>query len=135
MKKEKEKVESQKDAATKSVLSDEDINKLVDDRAILLVDARSILGDKMPDCGNCPKEIKVAVVDEVLDMGDLSGKSDDYIDAAYDMAIKKVKKTKDSLDNLTGDFKKQSDKNKKTEDTREGSRDKYMKDHLGIEEV
>ena len=68
----KEKAEATKDALEKTVLDDEAINTLVSERAELLSTAKTILGDKMPECIDCPKEIKTAVIDHVLDMGDLS---------------------------------------------------------------
>lgn len=130
--KEKEKAEGAKDAALKSVLSDSDISELVSERAELLNTAKGILGDKMPECTDCPKEIKTAVIDKVLDLGDLTKKSKDYVDAAYDTAVKLAKKASDSLEKLGDDFDvKDADGNKVTRTT---ARDKYMKDQLGLEE-
>ena len=106
---------------------------MVSDRAALISQATEILGDKMLDCADCPKEIKAAVVDKVLDLGDLSAKSSDYIDAAFDMAIEQYKKSKDSIKNLNNDFKQKStgDDGPKS---REEARKKYMKDQLNIVE-
>ncbi len=131
LKKKADKAEAAKDAAEKLVLDDDSINKLVSDRASLLAQAKDILGDKMPECNDCPKEIKAAVVDSVLDLGDLSGKSADYIDAAYDMAIEQHKKAKDSIQKLGNDFKEKQT-GKDGPKSREEARSNYMKDQLKI---
>ena len=130
MEKKKDKAEASKDAMAKTVLDDSAINTLVSERATLLTTAQGILKDKMPECTDCPKEIKTAVIDAVLDMGDLSTKSADYIDAAYDLAVKKAAKAKDTLDDLGKDF--QTKDGKKV--TRESARQGYMKDQLKIVE-
>jgi len=137
-KEDKEKAMKEKDAALaladslkKEKLTDADIGALVGERAKLLADAVAILGDKMPECVDCPAQIKTLVVEDVLPDMDLKDKSEAYLDAAYDIAIERFKAGKKSTDDLSGDFKK-----KKTEDgkevTREGARDKYMKDQLKI---
>lgn len=132
--KEKDKAFAAKDAAETLVLDDDKINKLVSDRALLLTTAKEILGDKMPDCGDCPREIKAAVIDKILDLGDLSKKSDDYINASFDFAIEQSKKAKKSLDSLANDFEKKTvtDKDGK-EVTRDSAREKYMADKLSLE--
>lgn len=128
MEKEKDKAEAAKDAALKTVLSDDDINKMVSDRAELISTATMILGDKMPECVDCPKEIMTAVIDKVLDIGDLSGKSMEYVQASYDIAVKKAETAKDTIDNINQDFK---DKEGKTV-TRDSARNEYMKS-IGLE--
>jgi len=130
LKKEKDKAEAKKDAMKKDQMSDEDINKLVSDRAELLAQAKRILGDKMPECTDCSKELKTAVIDHVLPDMELDGKSIDYIDAAYDMAIKRATSTKTSLDSLQADLLKDKDGK---EITRDSARGKYMTDQLGLE--
>ena len=133
--KKKEAAEAKADATEKAKLSDADISKMISDRAVLLTEARIVLGDKMPKCVDCPVEIKTLVIDHILPDMDLKDKSNDYIDAVYDVAIEKAKKTKGSLDSLSGDFKKKEvDATKDTND-REASREKYMKDQLGLEVV
>ena len=131
MKKEKEEAEAKKDALEKDQLSDSDLSALISERAALLVQAKAILGDKMPECTDCPQEIKTAVIDHILPDMELDGKSKDYINAAYDMAIKKTEKADDSLKKLEGDFIKDKKGNKIT---RESAREKYMKDQLNLEE-
>jgi hypothetical protein len=125
LKKEKDKEEAAKDAALSSKLSDADISALVTERAELLTTAKKILGDKMPECNDCPKEIKAAVIDKVLDLGDLSSKSMDYVDAAYDMAVKQADKAKESLEKLGDDFLKDTDGK---EITRDSAREAYLKE-------
>lgn len=133
LQKEKEAAEGAKDAAEKLVLDDKAVDALVSERAEIIADAKLILGDDMPECSNCPREIKAAVVDKVLDMGDLSKKSDDYITAAYDMAIDKFKKAGKNLEKLGDDFK-----TKETDDdepkSREAAQKKYQKDQLHIDD-
>lgn len=129
LEKEKEKAEGAKDAAEKMVIGKDALNKIVSDRAILVAEAKAMLGDKMLDCTDCPKELKAAVIDKVLDLGDLSAKSEDYIDAAYDMALKQNKKASDSIEKLGDDFKTKDGKTV----TRESARDGYIKDQLKIE--
>jgi len=131
LKKEKDKAEAEKDALEKEKMSDSDLSALISERAELLVQAKTILGDKMPDCVDCPKEIKTLVIDHILPDMKLDDKSDDYIDAAYDMAIKKADKADGSLKKLEGDFIKDKDGNKVTRDS---AREKYMKDQLGLED-
>jgi len=131
LKADKDKAEAEKDAAEKEKVSDVDLNKLIADRAELLTTAKVILGDKMPECTDCPLEIKTAVIDYILPDMELDGKSKEYIDAAFDMAIKKGAKADKSIDNLGKDFIKDKDGNKVT---RESARGAYMKDQLGLEE-
>lgn len=131
LKKEKEGAKAEKDAAIASNLKDADLAKLVNDRATLIVDAKAILGDKMPKCTDCPMEVRTAVIDAVLPDMDLADKSDDYVIAAYDMAITKFKKAGESLKNLGDDLTILKDKDGK-EITRDSARDKYMK-NMGLE--
>jgi len=131
MKKEKDEAEAKKDALEKEKMSDSDLSDLISERAALLVQAKAILGDKMPECTDCPQEIKTAVIDHILPDMELDGKSKDYINAAYDMAIKKTVKANDSLKKLEGDFIKDKEGNKIT---RESAREKYMKDQLNLED-
>ena len=131
LKKEKDEAEAKKDALEKEKMSDKGLGKLVADRAALLVQAKGILGDKMPECTDCPLEIKTAVIDHVLPDMELDGKSKDYINAAFDVAIKKVAKSGDALKKLGDDFIKDKEGN---EVTRETARKSYMKDHLHIAE-
>lgn len=130
MKKAKEKAEATADAAKSEKLSTDALNTLISDRALLLVDAKNILGDKMPECTDCPLEIKTAVIDHVLPEMKLDGKSKDYIDAAYDVAISKAKKAKVTVDALKKDFETK-DKDGKII-TRDSAREKYMTG-LGLE--
>lgn len=129
-KKAKEKAEATSDSIRGDILSDEDLNALISERATLLSDAKIILGDEMPECTDCPIEIKSAVIDRVLPDMKLDGKSNDYINAAYDLALERVQKAKDSINNLNLDFVK---KPKGKVITREEARDSYMKDQLGME--
>lgn len=131
LKADKDKAEAEKDASEKEKVSDADLNKLIADRAELLTTAKVILGDKMPECTDCPLEIKTAVIDYILPDMELDGKSKEYIDAAFDMAIKKGAKADKSIDNLGKDFIKDKEGNKVT---RESARGAYMKDQLGLEE-
>jgi SMC interacting uncharacterized protein involved in chromosome segregation len=106
LKKKKEASDAKADALAKDQLSTDAINKLVSERAGLLADSKAILGDAMPECTDCPREIKAAVVDHVLKAGDLSAKSDAYIDGLYEYAVDKHAKGKTAEDNLKNDFSK-----------------------------
>jgi len=128
--KEKDAAIAKADALEKSQLSDEKLNALITERALLIADARAILGDKMPEKIDCPQDIKSAVVVHILPDMELKDKSVDYIDAAYDMAVAKAKKATDSIDNLNKDFRDKEGK----KITRETARQKYIKDNLHIEE-
>lgn len=131
-KSEKEKATATADALRKTQLDDAALSVMVNERATLLTDAKMILGDKMPDC-NCPKEIRIAVVDSVIPGTKLEDKSDDYIAAMYDMALEKSKGIKKILSDAGNGI---VDGAKTTEDsktTRDGARAKYMKDQLNLE--
>lgn len=124
--KEKDKAEAAKDALINDSLTADQTDLLVQDRAILIADARLILGDKYPkDCKSCDTEIKAAVITHVMEDVDLSGKSKDYIAAMYDMAVKKHKKGQKSVDTLVKDLLKDKDGNPITRDS---ARNKYMSD-------
>jgi len=125
--KELDKSKATKDAMEKTILSDEAINDLVTERASLLAEGKDILGDKMPECG-CPTEVKKAVIDKVIPDMDLTDKSNDYIDAAYDMAVSKYNKAKDSNENLSKDI---LDK-KGNKITRDSVRQKYVDSTLTV---
>lgn len=132
--KEKEKAMASKDVAVKELenykknqLTDDAIGELVSKQAELLATATSILGkDAMPECGNCPKEIKSAVVDKVLGL-DMSGKPEDYIDASYDIAVKKITDQADNFKGFKQDFEKFKTNDSITT-SRDGARNDYMKE-------
>lgn len=131
--KEKEKATASKDAALKEKLDDATIDAMVSERAELLANARIIVKDELPECDNCPKEMKLAVIDKVL--GKIEGiedKTQAYIDASYDIAIDKWKKAKSSHDSLSGDLVEGSLTIKDVNAKREASRKKYMAD-MGFE--
>ncbi len=131
-KKEKEKAKAQADAMANDQLSDDALETLVNDRATLIVNATKILGDEMLEC-NCPTEIKSAVISKILPNMSLDGKSKEYIEAAYDMAVLKADKTKESLDKVSSDFVKQAKDIKTITTDREEARKQYAKDQLGME--
>lgn len=120
--KDKDKAEAAKDAMSKDVMTTDQLNTLVNDRATLIATVRGIMGDKAPDC-DCPVKAMAAVVDHVIPDMDLAGKSDDYIAAAYDMAVVKHSKAKGSMDKLQDDLIKDDKGNAITRDT---ARNKYM---------
>ena len=119
----KDKAEAEKEVMAKDALTGDKLNDLVNQRAKLIADATLVIGDKMPECG-CPNKIMAAVVDHVFPDISLDGKSVDYVTATYDMAIAKVGKSTESLENLQKDFSKD---NKTPEITRDSARDGYMK--------
>ena len=127
---EKDKAEAAKDAAEAKVLDDKALGILVKDRAELLATASTILGDKMiEDCNDCPRELKSAVIDEVMgdkdrsgNVRDLSARSMDYIDALFDAAVEKAKAAKKTTDNLSQEMKDEDGKAV----TRKSIRDAYI---------
>ena len=130
--KEKDEAVAKKEAAEKTKMKDEDLEKLISDRATskakLLSQAGEILGDKMPDCKDCDLDIMKAVIgDEKLD-DELLGKSPEYINtyvtALYDSAVKKFKVGREATQNLGDEILK--DKEGK-EITRDSARENYMK--------
>lgn len=126
--KEKDEAEAEKEAMKSEVPSKDSIDKMVASRAKVLAKAGAILGDKMPDCG-CGKKAMAAVVDHIFPDMSLDGKSDDYVAAAYDMAVAKFEKAEGSLDNLKDDFSNDG----KSVVSRDSARNKYMTDQLGLE--
>lgn len=135
MEEEKKKAEQEKDSAQakldamqKDAVTDDKINNLVAERAALIADAKDVLGDKMPKCMDCPAEMKAAVIDQLIPGMDLSEKSDDYVNAAFDMAMKKFRDAKSANEKLADDI---GSKNLNNE-TRDSAREKYMKDQLGL---
>lgn len=119
-----------KDAAIADTLTDDQLNDLVHDRAVLIGKATTILGDKMPDC-NCPKEIRKAVVADVYPNTNLDGKSDGYIEAMFDLAVDANQAKDKNLENLQKDAK--DPKSPKAKETRDSARDKYMADTLKLD--
>lgn len=129
---EKEKAEAEKEASKKSEMKDEDLQKLINDRAIakaaLIAEASAILGDKMPNCVDCDMEIMKAVIGDKWNEEDVKGKSDAYkvayTDALYKIALKDHKAAKKSLSNLGEEILKDKDGK---EITRDAARKNYMK--------
>ncbi len=130
-KKKASEMEAKKDAAEKEKTSDADISALVSKRAKLLSEGKLILGDAMPECVDCDDEIKTLVVETLIPDMELKDKPEAYLDAAYDMAVKKFEKGNASTKKLQDDFR---DKKVITAD-RADARNKYMKDQLKLGEV
>ena len=91
------------DATKSNQINDADIQKLVNDRAVIMVNAQSILASSY-DAAKTPCEMKREVIAKVLPEMSLDGKSDAYVDASYDMAILKHKEVKDSLVDMGNSF-------------------------------
>jgi len=123
LKKEKDKAKAQSDALQKDKLTDDAISAMVNERAKLITQAQTILGDKMPTC-DCPREIRIAVIDSVYPGMVTKDKSDDYVTALFDMSVAKSKDVKGKLTKL-GD--------KMVNNDQLSPREKYMKDQLGLE--
>lgn len=91
---------SQKMDALKTEYSAENIQKRIDARLDLLSKAQKILGDvenlaKMDD-----KEIKIAVLKKAYDSIDLEGRTDEYINARFDICIEDKKNADTTGDQL-----------------------------------
>ena len=130
--KERDEANAKADTASKDQMSEDQISSLVSDQVELVVEAKTILGDKMPSCMNCPKEIRQAVVEDVFPDLDLSDKSDTYIEAAYDMAVKKISKGKETNQNLGRDFEAKP-KTLGNDEARSQARDNWVKGLTGEE--
>lgn len=121
------------DAATKAQMTDEQINALVAARAKLLSLASLVLGDKMPDCADCPTQLKTLVVENVMPDMDLKDRSEAYLDAAFDMAVAAFNKSMANSGKLAQDFSQRAKTNDGQETpSREAIRQKYMADTLGL---
>lgn len=128
------------DIAEKAKMTDDQLNKLVKDRASLLSTAKDILGDKTPDTFDVSAIKKAVILNAYPDM-ELNSKSDDYISAMFD-AAKFEKKKEEEEEDEEGKKKKKS-KDKLVDefqqfdvgalaDHREAAQTKYMKDFLKI---
>lgn len=129
----KDKAEAKADALEKGKPSEDAMAQLIADKAELVADAKRILGDKYDDstkdCGTCDTKLKAAVIGSVMKDIDLTGKSEDYVAAMYDMAIKQHDKAATALDNLGSELTKDKD-------GKEITRDSIRKAHnkkLGLE--
>lgn len=79
----------------KNQLSDEDISKLIADRTSLIADASKLAKDV--DYSNLSdKEIRKAALTELNGADSIDGKSDAYIEAAFDIALSNVKDSEDN---------------------------------------
>lgn len=125
MKKEMDSLKAQKDALEKTKLTDADISKIVNERVQILDTARRILGDSMPDCVDCPEELKVAVIDHVIPGMKLDTASSEYVHAAYEIAVAQYDKTQKNIDGLQNDFA-----NKKSEDSLDTIRVKARNEYI-----
>jgi len=132
LKSEKSGKDAEVDVLKKMIPNDEKIQAMIADKVKLLTDAKDILQDKMLDCTACDKEVKKAVIEKVLTLGDLSKRDAAYINVAYDMAVNQHRKAQDNLSALANDFSKKAlDEDGKLL-TRENVRQKYLVDH-GLE--
>ena len=119
--KERDEAQAKADAAEKEKPSEDAMAQLVADKADLLSTAKGILGDKFEastkDCGTCDTKLKAAVIGHVMKDMDLSGKSDDYVAAMFDVAVAKHAKVKDAIDELGENLLKDKDGNEVTRDS------------------
>lgn len=130
--KEKDEAQAKLDAAEEEKPSEDQVAEMVADRASLLVQAKTVLGDKFDeltkDCGTCDTKMKAAVVASISPDLDLTGKSKDYVAASFDMAIAKFMKGQSTTDALAADLVKDG-----KVVTRDSARQGYMKDQLNLE--
>lgn len=107
--------------ANDSKISNDDMNKLVQERASLIAFAGSVIGnDNMPD-SICPMVIKTAVVEKHFNIS-VDGKSDAYIDARFEMVQEDQVAHDSSVQKLANDMeankKVATDNEKKIDDAR-----------------
>lgn len=72
----------------------------VDERVTLLDSAKSILGTETAFVGKTDREVRVAALVKVDPASNFDGKSDDYVTAAFDIAVKSVKTDRAALGDL-----------------------------------
>jgi hypothetical protein len=72
----------------------------VDARVTLLDSARGILGAETSFVGKTDREVRIAALVKVDSTANFDGKSDDYVTAAFDIAVKSVKTDRAALGEL-----------------------------------
>ncbi len=85
------KLESDLDEAKKNQMSQDSLDKAVQERVVLVDSARTYLGDDYDFTGKTDKDIKVAVIQTADSEFKADEKSEDYINAFYDATVQKVK--------------------------------------------
>jgi len=109
-----------------SKMSDDDLNKMVSERASLVSFAMGIVGDAMPESTE-PMAIKKAVVEKHFNIS-VDGKSDAYIDARFEMVQEDQTSHDASVVKLADDIKKEKDNKQTTNDAIvSDARNAYMK--------
>lgn len=97
------------DSANDSKLSDEDIDKMVTERAGLIAFATGIIGnDSIGEVGSNPMAIKKAVCEKHFGVS-MDGKSEAYIDARFDIVNEDQIAADASVKKLEDDMKKEKD--------------------------
>jgi hypothetical protein len=110
-----------------SKLSDEDLNKMVSERASLVSFAQTVIAaDAMPESTE-PMAIKKAVVEKHFNIS-VDGKSDEYIKARFEMVQEDQTSHDASVKKLADDMKKEINEKKVSNDkVATDARNAYMK--------
>jgi uncharacterized protein len=125
VKDELEKVKAERDSLKKTGGQDA-IKQTLKDHTALIREAAQILGDSFPECTDCPAEIKSAVIDKIKGI-DVSGKSETYIEAMYDLSVGDYQQNKSAFDALNSDFTgKDFGSAKDPQAARQSARDSYV---------
>lgn len=85
------KLESDLDEAKKNQMSQDALDKAVEERVALLDGARAYLGDDYDFTGKSARDIKVSVIQKADSEFKADEKSEEYINAFYDATVQKVK--------------------------------------------
>jgi len=111
-----------------SKLSDDDLNKMVTERANLLSFAKTIVGDSLPENIGCDAMvIKKAVVEKHFNIT-VDGKSDAYIDARFEMVQEDQTSHDASVKKLASDLEKEKQEKQTSNDAiATDARNAYMK--------
>lgn len=111
----------------KAILDEDQLQKLISDRASLIIEAKSLLKkDELPQCDVCPQELKKAVIKKALPTMALDGKDESYINASYDIAVAQLKESRQKQDNLAQDFQKTTFGELTIDKKRENLRKKWL---------
>lgn len=93
--------QNEKIEKTKSKMTDADMQKLVDDRAQLIVLAKD--NDVTADASMCSMDIKKAILEKHTKV-DVKDKADAYVDARFDIYLEDKAAAKESIDSLAADI-------------------------------
>jgi len=84
-------LKSENERLKQSQVSQDALDKQVEERVALITSAKQYLGDSFDFVGKTDRAIKEAVVAAVVPSFKADDKSDEYVNVAFDMAVEQVK--------------------------------------------